>query len=207
MIERYTRSETDRKLHIGCGGNLLKGWLNTDLFPENEEAAILDASKSFPLADNSFLYVYSEHVFEHIDLNGQLNYLKESYRILKPGGKIRIATPDFDRIISLTHTENPVRNEYLDWNFDHFLPNLPQQLKENAAVYVINNYFKAWGHQLIHNRASLEQLLKYSGFKKIAFQEIGKSEDPHLQNLEQHAKMITETFNRFETMVIEALKG
>lgn len=209
VILNYTSNHNVKKLHIGCGGNFFDGWLNSDLVPDNKEIALLDASKPFPIPSDSFDYVYSEHVFEHLTFDQQLNYLKESLRILKPGGKIRIATPNLDFLIHLTSDEKTMtEREYLTWNCNTFLKNVQHGLKEikDPEVYVINNYFRDWGHQLIHNKSSLFHLIEHIGFETIIFETVAHSQDAALVDLERHAAMITDTYNKLETMVIEARK-
>ena len=209
FMRDYMNTHDSRKLHVGCGGNYLENWLNTDLVPDSKSIAQLDAGKPFPLPNAGFDYVYNDHVFEHLSFFQQLNFLNESYRILKPGGKIRIATPDFDFLAQLAgNKRNDFQNEYLQWNFQTFLKYIPAQLMDfaNLDVYVINNYFRDWGHQLIHNKSSLKNLLEYSGFQVLGFQNIGESPDPEFSGLENHGAMITDTYNKYETMIAEAMK-
>jgi len=209
FMRNYMATHQVRKLHVGCGGNYLESWLNSDLIPDNNTIVMLDASKPFPLPASSFDYVFSEHVFEHLSFEQQLNLLKESYRILKPGGKIRIATPDFDFLARLAgNKKSEFDNEYLKWNFQTFLKYIPARLMDaaNLDVYVINNYFRDWGHQLIHNKSSIKNLLEYCGFHVSGFQNVGESSDPLLIGLEKHGAVITDTYNKYETMVVEAVK-
>jgi hypothetical protein len=49
-------------------------------------------------------------------------------------------------------------------------------------------------------------MLEYLGFAKITCESVGDSLDPELRNLEQHGKMITDRFNKYETIVVEASK-
>jgi SAM-dependent methyltransferase len=209
LMHNYIATHQVRKLHVGCGGNFLDSWLNSDLVPDNEKIVALDASKHFPLPSGTFDYVYSEHIFEHLSFVQQLNFLNESYRILKPGGKIRTATPDFDFLAQLAgNKKSEFETEYLKWNFQTFLKYIPSQLVDagNLDVYVINNYFRDWGHQLIHNKSSLTKLMEYCGFQNITTELVGNSSDPMLVGLEHHGLMITETYNKYETMVVEAEK-
>jgi predicted SAM-dependent methyltransferase len=52
----------------------------------------------FPFEDNSIKGVYTSHCLEHLSERQVSNILKESYRILKPGGVIRITLPDMDKM-------------------------------------------------------------------------------------------------------------
>jgi hypothetical protein len=101
-----------------------------------------------------------------------------------------------------------IKSEYLDWNFKTFLGYIPQSLKNESDlhVYVINNYLRDWGHQMIHSESTLRRMLEYLGFAEITCKRVGDSLDPELRDLEQHAKMITDRFNEYETIVVEASK-
>jgi len=58
-----------------------------------------DAGRRWPFEDESFDAVYSEHMFEHILPVDGAAFLRESYRILKPGGILRITTPDLEKYL------------------------------------------------------------------------------------------------------------
>jgi predicted SAM-dependent methyltransferase len=209
FMENYVASTSVRKLHVGCGSNVLPSWLNTDLVPDNAGIAMLNAGEPFPIADNTFDYIYSEHLIEHLNFVQQLSFLKESYRILKTGGKIRIATPDFDFLTRLPEKRHEdFEKVYLDWSVNTYLKNIPSQIvdADNRHVYVINNYFRDWGHQLIHNKSTISKLLSYAGFRNVQFESVGASTDAVLTGIENHGKVISDTYNRYETMVVEAIK-
>ena len=99
-IELYLASTGVRKLQIGAGPNNLPGWLNTDIEPRQGQA-FLYAMKPFPIPDNSLNYIYAEQVIEHLPFEGGMVMLRESYRVLAPGGKLRVATPDLRRLVAL----------------------------------------------------------------------------------------------------------
>src|SRR5688572_5361390 len=69
-VKEYLEHNGIRKLHVGCGGNVLESWLNTDVFPESDQICMLNASRQFPIPSESFDYVYSEHLFEHLTFSG-----------------------------------------------------------------------------------------------------------------------------------------
>ncbi len=50
-------------------------------------------NEPFPYQDNSFDFVYSKSVLEHV-INTD-NFLAEAYRVLKPGGAVLLMTPDW----------------------------------------------------------------------------------------------------------------
>ena len=107
-VRCYLAGASEPRLHIGCGGNFLAGWLNTDLYPDTSDVCHLDATAPFPLPDSSFDLIFTEHVIEHIPLTGGLNLLAESFRVLKPGGRIPVGTPSTHGLIrSCEHPVEP----------------------------------------------------------------------------------------------------
>src|SRR4051812_18166835 len=82
------------KVHVGCGPKAhLKGWWNTDLrsFPGVDQA--LDATQPWPWRDQ-LTHVYSEHFLEHLELEQAVAFLVHAGNALKPGGRIRLSTPN-----------------------------------------------------------------------------------------------------------------
>lgn len=209
IIDNYLQNYEVRKLQIGCGSNILDGWLNTDL-NYNDEVAFLDAGQKFPIESNIFDYVYSEHLFEHLKLEQQLNMFRESYRILKKGGIMRIATPSLEFLFKLYSAPTAQENvQYIDWA----VKNIPNLKSVNSLIdieehycYVINNFFKAWGHQMIHNYSSIKKLALQCGYKQVRQCKVGESDASVLRNIEKHGFIIPENINLMETMVIEIIK-
>lgn len=210
IIKEYLNHE-EKKLHIGCGSNILSGWLNTDLNDMHQDVAHLNAGEIFPFEDNTFDFVFSEHLFEHLTPSEQVNFLRESKRVLKENGVLRIATPDLEFLINLYQEKKSTENqEYLDWALGQSkaLKKLPVEAHGGVTsyAYVINNFFKAWGHEMIHNYDSLSKLAINCGFSLAREQKVGHSEFSQLCNIERHGEIIPARFNEKETMVIEFSK-
>jgi predicted SAM-dependent methyltransferase len=51
--------------------------------------------------DNSVDLIYSSHTLEHFWRHQIEDVLKEWYRVLKPSGVLRIAIPDFEKIVEV----------------------------------------------------------------------------------------------------------
>lgn len=87
-----SETTTAIKLNIGAGGSDLPGFIPVDIKQG------IDASGKLPYDDNSVAEIYSSHCLEHIHHSLHIQTLREWVRVLKPGGRIRIAVPDFDMI-------------------------------------------------------------------------------------------------------------
>lgn len=200
-IGKYLKHTKEPKLQIGFGKNPLEGWLNTGIsLKECYRGTYMDAGKPFPLPDNTFNFIYSEHLFEHLTYRQAQNMLKESYRVLKPGGIIRIATPDLQFLINLyNEPEKTLHKNYIEYSAKE--DGLPA-----TAVYIINRFHTTWGHQIIYDRATLIAALKDTGFKDITSCEMGQSTHVALKGVERHFKLLPYEYNLLETMIVEATK-
>lgn len=209
-IRNYLNNNSVLKLQVGCGANDKVGWLNTDLKPKNKKIIHLDVSKPFPFEDNTFNFIYSEHNFEHLKFTESCSFLSESFRVLKPNGVIRIAAPDLDFLVKLyQNPELPLHKEYVKWSRNKYCKDVSTYFKDDNPfdyVYVVNKFFRAWGHQIIPTYGSLKQLLELHQFVNIQKKEISESSFKELCNMEQHGKQISAKFNELETIVIEAQK-
>ncbi len=57
-----------------------------------------NAAQRIPLSDCSAAAVYSSHMLEHLDRGEARQFLAEAFRVLAPGGVVRIAVPDLRRL-------------------------------------------------------------------------------------------------------------
>jgi len=62
-----------------------------------------DLAYGIPFADGTADFVYSSHFLEHLYRADAQRILQESFRVLKPGGTIRVSVPDLEYAISLYH--------------------------------------------------------------------------------------------------------
>ncbi len=201
-IHSYLVHCSSPKLQIGAQGNPISGWLNTDILPKSNNVVYLDASKPFPIESNTFNYIFSEHMIEHITFAEAEIMISECYRILKPGGKIRLATPNVRSMVALFEEKlSSDQTEYINHMKKFFDPSLPDD-----PVFAINQMFYGFHHKFIHSKESLTYLLRKNRFKSISFPQVMESTDTNLKSIEQHAKEIGDKFNRLETIVIEASK-
>lgn len=104
-------------VHYGCGLSTAVGWHNYDASPTlylqrlplagalfrravrprfPADARFGDVLRRLPHADNSVDFVYCSHVLEHLCLQDLRAALRETDRILRPGGVFRGVLPDLD---------------------------------------------------------------------------------------------------------------
>jgi predicted SAM-dependent methyltransferase len=197
IISGYLKQNGVRKLQIGAGPNNFPGWLNTDYTPIAGQA-FLDATAPFPLPDQSFDYVFSEHVIEHFNYWEGLDMLRESYRIMRPGGRIRVVTPNLSQLVRLfENADDPYIQRKLQ--AVNYWPKTP----DNAGL-ILNLELHDWGHQFVYSATLLGDSLKRAGFRNIRQYQVGESDDPSLVNVEARIKSAETLVNQYESLVMEA---
>ena len=190
------------KLNLGCGPNKLPGWLNTDIAGSPDQ--YLDISQPFPLADGSCSHVYGEQCIEHVDYFGAQNCIREAFRVLAPGGRIRLVTPDLQNLVELAlSTDNDpgvyqIRELHADYT----------SIRPNArsGVVILNRMMRDWGHLFIWDEESLEMSLARSGFVDVWVAELGESHITEFDNIERHYPDGIVGSHRYESFAIEARK-
>jgi SAM-dependent methyltransferase len=83
------------KLHLGCGKRHIPGYVHIDAidYPHVDHVATID-NLSF-LEENSVELIYNCHVLEHFKRREVDRVLSEWFRVLLPGGVLRVSVPDF----------------------------------------------------------------------------------------------------------------
>ncbi|MEO6223569.1 MAG: methyltransferase domain-containing protein [Vicinamibacterales bacterium] len=202
IIASYLREQPIRRLQIGAGSSRRPGWLNTDIEP-GAGLAFLDATQRFPFEDGSLHYIFSEHVLEHLTYDEGKAMMAEAYRVLAPGGKMRISTPDLARFIDL-FDEHPSEDAKayvvgkMQW---HDWPNEP-----NPAAIILNLQMSSWGHKFMYDLATLGGALTRAGFGNVREFEQNISSDEQLRDLEERDSGVNARWNDYETMSVEAEK-
>lgn len=87
-----------KKLHIGCGKNYIPGWTNLDLFSSVKADVYADIT-ALPFDRGSFDLIYASHVLEHVQRNAVIATLSHWRDLLKDGGVLRLAVPNFESVV------------------------------------------------------------------------------------------------------------
>jgi predicted SAM-dependent methyltransferase len=117
------------KLHLGCGTKRIDGYHNIDIryLPGVDEVNNVKFLRNYKL--NTVDEIYASHVLEHFGRWEYKHVLKRWFDILKPGGALRIAVPDFESITEYyneTKDLNPLigmmyGGQDYDENFHHII--------------------------------------------------------------------------------------
>jgi predicted SAM-dependent methyltransferase len=195
-VARYVSSTDQPRLQLGSGPTTLPGWLNSDLVSGD---VYIDVARPLPLPDASFSYVFMEHLIEHVSERAGLQLLQEVHRVLRPGGTLRVTTPDLKKIIALYED----RNEAMTLaDYSRFLDEMTGRRHERACQ-VFNDFMRLWGHRYVYDEEDLSVKLVATGFRSIERHEPGDSDHVLLRGLEHHGPAWE---NDVEAMCLEATR-
>lgn len=89
------------KLNLGCGYRFHPDWINLDLVPADPQVQQHDLLAGIPFGNESVSAVYHSHLLEHLNPTDGRRLIEECFRVLLPGGILRIVVPDLERIAEL----------------------------------------------------------------------------------------------------------
>ena len=160
-IRLYLRDSLHAKLLLGGGSRKLEGFLNTDIFGN----VPISIARKLPFQDNQFELIYSSHVIEHIHKNEFKIFLKESCRILKPGGINIVATPTIEAIARFWYCQDQIDSEMKGIMRDHFSKFMDEKCFTPSQH--INLIMRQYGHKYLYDSFFMQELGKEAGFSVI----------------------------------------
>ena len=146
------------KLHMGCGPNVKRGWINIDL---NQASDIqLDLREPLPFPNDSATIVYSEHFLEHLSFEEGKRLLREALRVLVPGGVISMGVPNAANICQMY-----MSGDREEWERVRKLYH-PEWC--STPMHSVNFFFRQDGeHKYAYDFETLAGALKDCGFVDI----------------------------------------
>ena len=134
----------------------------------SENISYADGGNHIPQEDESIEVVYSSHMLEHLDEEETHIFLRESYRILKEGGILRLVVPDFDKLITAYSKHNNPAQFIKD---SCLVGKKPKSLIKKLQ-YLLQGH--GW-HFSMYNTRTLAALLEKYGFKNIQVLQEGET--------------------------------
>jgi predicted SAM-dependent methyltransferase len=155
-LQSWARDPTrHRRVHIGSGDHHLSGWINIDFDPVMNIEVAADLRRDFPLRSDSVDLIHSEDFIEHVDEADGKRALRECYRVLRPGGVMRLLTPDLRALVQ----EIYIRRDpsHLRW--------CRAYLEAGGPCQALNMHMRMSGqHRFIYDEEHLTAVLREIGF-------------------------------------------
>jgi predicted SAM-dependent methyltransferase len=138
-----------------------------------------DLVTGIPFDDGSVDFVYSSHFLEHLTKADGDRLLAESYRVLRPGGTVRVAVPDLEIAVSM----------YGDGTTEEMLDHFFFNGSEAAGSFA--------RHKYLYDFALLRDRLAEHGFTDIERFACGEGRTPDIDKLDNRPE---------ETLFVEGTK-
>lgn len=94
------RREGELHIHFGCGPIDDPRFVNVDARAMRHVHVVSRSPMLQMFASGSADGLYACHVFEHIPYGRQREVLRRWLQLLKPGGRLRLSVPDFDKLLA-----------------------------------------------------------------------------------------------------------
>jgi predicted SAM-dependent methyltransferase len=213
------------KLHLGCGLNVVEGWVNIDgswnarlaklprlrralaatgIIPREStrvewraDLRILDVRDPLPFAANSCDAIYASHLLEHLFLDDAQRLLRECFRVLRPGGTLRLVVPDLRAIV------REYNGERVFYNSDEFAA-MPAADRMNRRllfrgvspargnvlmrIYAALKDFQT--HKWMYDAESLVFYVRNAGFDEVSERAFRESRIADIDRLEHAGRVL-----------------
>jgi len=115
------------KLHIGCGKKYISGYKHLDVIDFEHVDFVCDTRKLTMIEDESVSEIYACHILEHVERDEVVKVLREWNRVLRVGGVLRVAVPDFESVVAEYREKKELHRfqgllyggQTYDYNFHH----------------------------------------------------------------------------------------
>ena len=152
-------------INLGSGHWKIRDWVNVDLDFASRPDVCADLSVGLPFRDACADFMHTEDFIDQLDLEHAQKFLGECYRILKPGGVIRVLTPDVEQLADL-YLNHPEHLKSL-WR-DH----VGVPLRFGTAAEILNVGMRFAGHTFMYDAETFGKLATSCGFRaeRVSFQ-------------------------------------
>jgi predicted SAM-dependent methyltransferase len=144
-------------VHLGCGEIDHPAFINVDALRRRHVHYIHTVEKLPMFADNSVNLIYCCHCLEHLSHLEVPGVLAEWCRVIKPGGILRLAVPDFDKILTIYRETG-------------------EDMNEIQAVLMGGQDYQYNFHKIAFNHAYLAGLMQNAGLRDVKEWQAGKDE-------------------------------
>jgi predicted SAM-dependent methyltransferase len=158
------------KLNLGCGPtNFGDEWVHIDSGDYDHLDLKFNSITNLRWESNSVDVIYSSHVLEYFDRQEVLEILSEWERVLKKGGTLRLAVPDFD-VMSRLYQDG-------EYPLDRFLGPLYGKMKmSDKTIY----------HKTVYDFDSISKILSEQiGFNSVKRYNWRDTDHSHIDDCSQ----------------------
>jgi predicted SAM-dependent methyltransferase len=197
------------RLNVGCGHIQPEGWVNVDNSNRAKLASSLpwldallvrlrvlprtdftrrtrtwDVRKKFPLAEGSVGAIYNGEMLEHLTAEEGKRFLAECFRILAPGGVLRVRVPDNYRYWKkyTNDFERARERPRQEWTEEH----VRYIERHFSCLCTKRSWFTSFGHfhKWMYDEISLTLAFEQAGFVQVERKGLYQSRIPDVRLVE-----------------------
>jgi predicted SAM-dependent methyltransferase len=214
------------RLNLGCGLRTHPDWINVDgswnarlakrpilrkllaslrlmsadqaEIPWNRDIFVHDVRKPLPFPDGSAIAVYASHVLEHLYREEGQQLIRESFRVLVPGGIIRVVVPDLHNVVYEYLGERPFgelspSQKALppgDLLNERLLMRWPSPSKRLTLYRIYEVWQDFHSHKWMYDEDSLGSLLRSAGFVGVVRKSYAESSIQNIADVEDSSRIL-----------------
>ncbi|WP_350353340.1 methyltransferase domain-containing protein [Microbacterium sp. A8/3-1] len=156
-----------------------------------------DVTDPLPFDDDTFDWIYAEHLLEHLSLRDAIAWLTEARRILRPGGVLRLSTPDLE-----LYMRGYLSGSFFDDHRRIVDENLPLPAMPTRRAFMVNQIFAFYGHQWIYDFDEVVFALTEAGFRAAEVERMSFG-----QGARADVAALDQAHRSDESMYIEVVPG
>jgi predicted SAM-dependent methyltransferase len=174
-------------INLGCGLMPCAGWINCDVRPLPGVDLCCNILEGIPLADDFADYIAAIHLLQDLRYGDIVPALKDTRRVLKPAGVLRVAVPDLDKAIEA----------YRQRDAAYFY--VPDEHARSLGAKLVTQLTWYGSVQTPFNFDFLEEVLEAAGFGRVrrCAYRVTRSRFPELVALDNRDR---------ESLFVEAVK-
>jgi ubiquinone/menaquinone biosynthesis C-methylase UbiE len=164
----------------------------------SKDVIVHDVRKRLPFPDDYFNAIYASHFLEHLYLKEAKEFLNECYRILAPGGIIRLVVPDLHSIVmeyleekaSDTSSKNCEETSAADRLCSRLAMRPVAPFKDNILYRFYTAFKDFHSHKWSYDSESLIMHLHAAGFSQIFQKQFLDSLIPDIKEVERENRIM-----------------
>ena len=175
-------------LNVGCGQYPAKGFVNLDWHWSPGVDVCWDLRKPYPFPADRFTGIYCEHCIDGLPHKWFVPNLRELYRVLKPGGTLRIIYCDSELYV----------DAYVKWRAERTPTPFMQDRGHRTGMQALDWVYHHATHQTLIDFETLDMHLRETGFSQVKRVGYREGRDAHL--------LLDREERRPESLYVEAVK-
>jgi predicted SAM-dependent methyltransferase len=199
-VRRKLISHRGGRVNIGCGDHPTQGWINLDV-ASHPSVYFWDCRSGLPFSDGTVAAIYSEHFFEHLDLESEARpFLRECLRCLQPGGVLRIVVPDAGAYLRAYSGpwETLAKMRPLECTVNGWRDSCLGAVYQTKMQFMNAIFRQGYEHKYAYDDETLILVMREAGFRNVVAQQFAISLDPKMAPDRKG--------HRTESLYVEAVK-